>query len=132
MTAEERTENRQLWEMYIQDQKESGMDQMPWCEANGLNYSSFRYWKRKFDKEKNLEKGPQWILVASADDDVARINLPNSQEQQKSNANPPRQPVSAATQSAVCIKAGVFSIEIPAATDPVQISQILTVLKSLC
>ena len=42
-----RAENRKLWVSRIMEQKASGLSQAKWCEQEGLNLNTFRYWNKR-------------------------------------------------------------------------------------
>ena len=131
----QKEENRQLWELYMEDYHRSGLDQRNFCLRNGLNYSTFRYWKRKFEKEREAENGPQWILVeATGDEDVVRVDLDvdskrTSEHVRIDTAMPPALKPSCQN---VSIHAGVFTVEAPSNIDPLHLAQVLAAVKSVC
>ncbi|QTL97702.1 hypothetical protein GM661_18025 [Iocasia frigidifontis] len=59
---------REIWIERIQDYKASSLTAAKWCEENGLNINSLRYYIHKFNKEKKEQESSQtkWTAVFPA------------------------------------------------------------------
>lgn len=132
MTNEEKIQNRQVWEMRLQKFKESGMNQQEWCKSNELSYSTFRYWKRKFESEDLQKSGPDWIKIEATGDEKEKIV--NFTLDKTENFDQPVMPAFVHTESlsAVIIHIGSFTIEVPVGANLFELSGILSVVKSIC
>lgn len=104
--------NTQQWQALIQDQKNSGLSIRSWCDKNGINQSSFFYWKKR--------------LIAKAEQEVcfAEISLVNA------SGDPV--PVAAHFDAPVHIQYREFEILVGTAATCTQIASVLEALKKSC
>ena len=147
MDAKERQENRELWELYIQEFKKSGLFQEEWCKRNGVPYSAFRYWKRKFEKEEVSASGPEWLKIETTEQErIAKVVTEDSPSPEASPANFPSSgspesspsfspepicPVSSSRRSCKIV-CGAFILEFPEKIDKGALSAILLAVKESC
>lgn len=67
MTPTARFNNRQLWQLRVNEFMDSGLPQKQWCSENNVKRSTLRYWIRKFRDEVKSETDSSWIPVDVSD-----------------------------------------------------------------
>ena len=56
--------NRKIWEQRLSNFENSeGVSVKAWCKSNGVSDPGFRYWRRKFKKEKTDADSPAFMPV---------------------------------------------------------------------
>lgn len=63
MTKSSNPALRQEWEQRIADYKASGQTQTKWCEANGISYHQFVYWKKRIKDQHKEKANNSWVPV---------------------------------------------------------------------
>ena len=58
MTKEERVE---YWELVMSEYEESGLTKKDYCDANGINISTFHYWQNRLDELNNADKSERFV-----------------------------------------------------------------------
>ena len=105
--------NRMIWEQRLSDFENSeGVTVKAWCKNNGISDPGFRYWRRKFKKEK-LDEGAPAFMPMEVIRDVAL-------------------PFEGSSMHLATLQVGAFLVNVPTAFDEVALSRLLKVVKSLC
>ena len=67
--------NEEKWGELLQEMRDSGKSQTKWCEEQGINFHTFKYWMKKLSqKSKHVEGQPidketKWLKLATKQDD---------------------------------------------------------------
>ena len=102
-----------IWTEKIEDFKKSGLSQKDWCEANDLTCNQLKYWLYKSrigtDQSQNTKRDPKWIPVDVKEDTDSIKN-----------------------DDKLILKIGDISIEINPGYNKELLSDVLSLLKSVC
>jgi len=91
----------------VAKQKVSNISQRKWCEANNINFHSFKSWVKLYKEKTNTESISNWIKAVP--NEMSTIN----------------------TQASVIkVTVGTFTIEIENNFDEVVLSKLLKVIKN--
>ena len=105
--------NRKIWEQRLSNFENSkGVTVKAWCKNNGVSDPGFRYWRRKFKKEKMDADSPAFMPVEVIRDAYVTFEAHS---------------IYLAT-----LQVGTFLVNIPTSFDEAALSKLLKVVKSLC
>lgn len=104
MTKSRNLALRKEWEQRIADHKASGQSQTKWCEANGVSYHQFGYWKKRIKDQHKEKENNSWVSVIIEETQPTQCN-------------------------SLMIKVGTVSIEVNPGFNPTLLSDVIKVLK---
>lgn len=107
-----RNENlKTIWEKRIKHYKESGLSMNRWCKDNDIKVHQLYYWLKKFNNEDSIQQETErnWLPV------TLENKVPEFIQ-----------------DDPIIIKIGKCTVDVKLGFNPIQLSEIIKVLSTLC
>lgn len=118
MASKQKPRRKEEWQAIIK-QCQNRQGSIPkWCEENGINITTYKYWVTRLNQERKAEQEPMSTVFAKLP--LPSEPAPNSPETTSSN------------QHDIIIRCGIFELCIPPSVEISHLTQILEVVKTQC